>query len=325
MQPKQKLDLLVIMPGGGYVCEGYRNAGCDCIAPYIGKSLVPRVLRELYFRLHLPGQSLWYNRQVLHNPCGNIIVRDPQSNVKYLRWLRANKRQARIFFLYGNLVGNARHILPAQIPAGIERWTFDRGDSIRYDMHCRKNIDCYDSFFLSKGETLYDVLFVGADKGRAEKLLKLQSDMEALGLKTCFYITSDGRYAFPRKKCYQPYLPYKKICELTSHSRAILNYCIREDESATQRDYEAAFNGVKLITNNRGIMQSDIYHENNVFILGTRPLSELPDFLRSPLRAVDADILDRHRAANALRELIESPAGTEAQHSEPNEKGVDTL
>ncbi len=313
MRPNQKLDLLIIMPGSGYVCEGYRNAGCDCISPYVGKSIVMRVLREVHFRLRLPGQSIWYNRQVLANPCANIIVRDPQSNVAYLRWLRTKKPQARILFLYGNLVGSARHILPAQIPAGIERWTFDRGDSNRYHMRWRKNIDCYDSFFLPKGETLYDVLFVGMDKGRAEKLLKLQGDMDTLGLTTYFHITSDRSYQFPRKPFYKPFLPYQTICELTSHSRAILNYCIREDESATQRDYEAAFNGVKLITNNRGIVQSDIYCEDNVFILGTRPLNDLPAFLRSPVRPVDADILNRHRAANALRALIEKPANAEAE------------
>jgi hypothetical protein len=247
-------------------------------------------------------------------------VRDPQSNAAYLRWLRKKKLGARILFQYGNLVGHARHILPTQIPDGIEGWTFDKGDSVRYHLAWREHIECFDSFFVPKGEIQYDVLFVGMDKGRAEKLLRLQSDMGALGLTTNFYITSDRRYQFPQKKCYKPFLPYRKICEMISHSRAILNYCIKDNESATQRDYEAAFNSVKLITNNVGIENSDIYDERNVFILGRRSLFELPDFLRSPYHEMDPTILNRHRASNALSELIRRPSGGEPMEEE---KGVD--
>ena len=72
----------------------------------------------------------------------------------------------------------------------------------------------------------------------------------------------------------------------------------------TLRPMEAMFFKKKLITNNADIINYNFYNSENIFILGQRPLEEIPAFLDEPVREVPEDILDEYRMENWLEDFF---------------------
>ena len=288
-----KNDSVILTAKRGYTTEGLRKVGYTVLYPFRDKTIIGRILREIWFRLGLP-ETAWYSREVLTLQPKHITVHDPQITRGYLLWLQKEFPNATLHFQYDNLVGNARHLRPEQIPEGIDASTYDPADSKKYGLRLREGGGGYfPSYIGTKRPTKYDVFFVGADKGRGEYLVELEKQLQALGLKTKFIITADGRFA-KRKSYYSPRIPYEKVIEYDNESRALLNVAMPGQEAATLRDYESVYNQVKLITTNPHIKKYDIYKEENVFILGERELSELPAFLETPFVPLDEEILKRN-------------------------------
>lgn len=282
-----KDGVIFITARKSYVVDGLKNDGYTVMRPYKDKSIIGRVLRELWFRFHLPEQ-VWYIK--VHKEIYNIIVQDPLITKEYLKWLKKIKPKAKIYFMYGNMVGNAKHILPNEIPDGISVWTYDSYDAKKYGLNLYEG-GYSRSFIGNKKETKYDVFYVGADKGRGEFLMELQRQMEVLGVKTKFIITA-GSILSKKKKYYSKPISYSKVIEYVNKSKAVLNIAMPNQTGVTMRDYESIFNEVKLITNNQSIKHFTFYKEENVFILGERSLAELPVFLSTPFVPIDDKVKD---------------------------------
>lgn len=284
--------LIYITARERYVIDGLRASGYTVLYPYKERTLLGRVLRELWFKLHLP-EKVWYSKKCLKMNPEKIILHDPLITRGYIDWLREKFPMTSISFDYQNLVGRAKHLTPSQIPKDIRITTYDKGDSDKYNIELRTNGEYAPCYIGEKKPIKYDVFFVGADKGRGEYLLNLQKEMNALGLSTKFIITADGRFS-RRKAYYSKRIPYSKVIEYDNESRAILNISMPGQVGLTLRDLEAAFNKVKLITDNVNIRSFDLYKEENVFILGERELKELPEFLLRPYVDIDSDILNKY-------------------------------
>ena len=284
-----KNQTVILSTKRGYTTQGLQNAGYTVLYPFRDKTFLGRCLREVWIRMKLP-ESVWYSRAVTKLNPQYITLHDPQITRKYLLWLQKEFPKAHIHFQYDNLVGNARHLRPEQIPEGIDASTYDPADSKKYGLRLRPAGGYFAKYIGIKRPTKYDVFFVGADKGRGEYLLELEKQMKELGLKTKFIITADGRIA-KHKSYYSKRIPYEKVIEYDNESRAILNVTMPGQTGATMRDYESVFNQVKLITTNPNIRNYDIYKEENVFILGERDLKELPAFLQTPFVPLDEEIL----------------------------------
>ena len=283
-----------------YVVDGLKNDGYTVIRPYKDKSIVGRILREVWFRLHLPEQ-VWYSKSEDRD---NYIIQDPLITKRYLKWLRKMHPNSKIYFMYGNMVGNAKHILPNEIPISISVWTYDLHDAKKYGLNLYEG-GYSRSFIGKKRATKYDVFYVGADKGRGEYLLDLRRQMEKIGIKTKFIITADGRFA-KKKKYYSKTISYSKVVEYVNESKAVLNIVMPNQTGATMRDFESVFNEVKLITNNQSIKDFAFYKEENVFILGKRPLSELPVFLDTPFTPIEDKVKDGLTMNKVVESLLNS-------------------
>lgn len=270
-----------------YVVDGLKNDGYTVLRPYKDTTIIGRVIREIWFRSGLP-ERVWYIK--IKKEADDIIVQDPLITKEYLEWLIKTYPKSRIHFIYGNMVGNAKHLLPNEVPKGILVWTYDSHDANKYGLNLYEG--CYSKSFIGKKkETKYDVFYVGADKGRGKYLLDLQRRMEELGMKTKFIITADGRFA-KKKNYYSKPISYLKVIEYVNESKAVLNIVLPNQTGATMRDYESVFNEVKLITNNHSIKDFAFYKEENVFIIGERSLSDLPEFLFSAFVPIEDDIKD---------------------------------
>lgn len=262
------------------------------LRPYKDKTLASRIVREIWFRLGLP-EHIWYNKNILKYLPKTISVYDCLITPKFLQWVLDNNPNSRITFDYCNLVGRAKHIYPDQIPYGISATTYDQADSERYGMLLRSGGEFPAEHLRERQSTEYDIFYVGADKGRGEYLLELKKTFEGMGLRVKMIVTADGKFS-KRKRYYSKPISYSQVLDYDSKSKAILNIILPGQVGATQRDYEALFLKAKLITNNKNARYFDFYKEENVFILGERPLDELPQFLEADFCPVKEEILEKH-------------------------------
>ncbi len=284
----------------GYATKGLRAEGFDVVYPYRDKTLFGRVIREIWFRSGLP-ERVWYTK--IKRGIDNIIVQDPLITKKYLEWLKKTQPKSKIHFLYGNMVGNAKHVTPNCIPEGITKWTFDMNDSKKYGIMLHSSGGYSTSYIGSKKAILYDVFYVGTDKGRGGYVCELEKQINMLGLKTKFIITANGKLS-KKKGYYSKPIPYSEVIEYDNASKSILNIVMPNQIGATMRDFESIFNSVKLITTNQSIKDYDFYKEENVFILGERNLSELPDFLNSPFQPIEEKILKKYTIPALVEEIV---------------------
>ena len=288
---KGNQDILIIEAGLG---SKELTAGQDglCFRPYKDKTIIGRVLREIWFRLGLK-EAIWYNKIITQYSPNLILVKDCLITRDYLSWLVEEFPKSRITYQYCNLVGKAKHLLPVDVPKGIELVTFDPGDSKKYQMILAQGHEFPKCNLRQRLPIEYDVFYVGTDKGRAESLLELKEQMEAQGLNVKMLIMRDSKLS-RWKPFYSKRIPYEKVLEYDCKSKAILNIVHDGQSGATMRDYESIFLKSKLITNNTHIKEYDFYKRENVFILGEDDFSKIKEFVDLPFEEIDSSILERH-------------------------------
>lgn len=297
-----KSDTLLLKTGGGYYLEGARYEGYRMLDPYQGRGVILRILREICFRIPFLPKKCWYNYAISEKQYSYIIVFDTLITSDFLNWLKKIQPHAHIHFAYMNMVGNARHILPTKIPQGISVWTYDEADRKKYNLHFFRNNPYFKCYVKPLTEPKYDVMFVGADKGRANYLLSLEKKLNLMGLRTCFIITKDGRFS-KNKPFYKNPISYDELTTIVSESRSVLNVVMPNQTGVSMRDIESIMFGVKLITTNKSIKEKDFYHPNNIFELDGLNVDGILDFLKKPVIPVDEKIKWRYSIEGFVTEL----------------------
>ena len=273
-------NTIYIMAPKGYARKGIEEKGIKAFSPYHGDDLPLRLFREVCFRVPFLPKAIWYNREALGRGAEYINIIDVNIIPHYLKWIKRHYPHAQINYIYDNMVGKARNIDPGQAPEGIRVWTYDDYDARKYGMRLYKNYWVNEKLMKPKKSNKYDVFFIGRDKGRAQKLLELERRLNEMGLTTKFIITKDKKFS-KEKPYYQPAISYEQVIDYDTSSRALLNITMENQEGVTMRDMESVAIGLKLITTNRNIRNKDLYHENNVFILGIDDFDSLPSFLNA--------------------------------------------
>ena len=297
-----KKEILFISADVGYTKIGLEKEGYNILHPYNYKTIVGRSLLEVLRRTKLP-QKVLFNKKILNSKYKYIIIQDSIITEQFLRWIQKNCSDSKIIFQYNNMVGKAHHLLPRQIPQGIEIWTYDKHDSQKYGIRLSKHGGYYTAFIGKKREKKYDVMYVGKDKGRAEDILNIKKKIEEMGLTTKFMIMPSTRIS-KKKSYYSEPISYENVIKLVTESRAILNITLPQQTGATLRDYESIYNEVKLITTNQDIASFDFYRKENIFIIGKDNFSDLGEFIKTPFVSLDREILRKYSLDEAVKEWI---------------------
>lgn len=298
-----KTNTVFIMAAKGYARKNIENEGITVYSPYHGDDGFLRILREFCFRIPFLPKAIWYNKSFLNGNYSFINIIDVNITKHFLKWIIKFFPNAQVNFIYNNMVGKARNISPKKIPKGIRIWTYDDYDAKKYNINLFNNYWVNKQILKPKKTPEYDVFFVGKDKGRGDKIRKLEKKFKNMGLKTKFIIAKDGRIS--RKKAYhQKAISYEQVIDFDTRSRSILNITMENQEGVTMRDMEATAIGVKLITTNRNIINKDLYNENNVFILGVDDLESLPSFLKKKNVNVWDGIKQKHTFDAMLDEIV---------------------
>ncbi len=297
-----KKDVLFITAETGYVKKGLENGGYAVLHPYRYKTVLGRIFLEFLIRIKAPQKGM-FNKQILKSSRKFIIVQDSIITRQFLNWLKSHLPDSKIIFDYTNMVGKAHHILPNEIPEGIDVWTYDKHDSDKYDLNLFSSGGYLTSFIGEKCEKKYDIIYVGKDKGRAEYILELQKKFEEMGLTTKFLIMPSTRVS-KKKRFYSKPIPYEEVIKLVTESRAILNIALPNQQGATMRDYESIFNDVKLITTNQIVNNFEFYDPNNMYILTNDNIEGVKDFMSLPYHPIKESILEKHTIDSFVKEII---------------------
>ena len=292
--------------GNDYWQKAVRGYGFVTETPYKESSIMSRILREVWFKLGLP-KKIWFNKAVDDVQTNTFIVKDVQICKEFFEWLRARRPDARIILDYDNRVFNS--INPDSVEASdIEKWTYDPDDADRYNMRL-KEPSYFDCFKISvdkrKEPKEFDVVYVGRDKGRADYLLSLEQDFQRGGLRTYFHISPTHRYQLGKKKYYRPTIKYEEYLELINKNTAILNIMPENQKALTMRDFEAVFNGIKCITNNKAIKEFEQYDVSRFFVLGEDRMEDLSNFISREFKPVDEQELEKYGICKSLEKMLD--------------------
>lgn len=108
----------------------------------------------------------------------------------------------------------------------------------------------------------YDVFFVGTDKGRLSLLLSIYERLDALGLKSKFYIFGVPKESQRHRNgiVYNQYISYESVLKCVQQSRCVLEILQDGCNYMSLRTREAIHYHKKLLTTNKFINQSKIYN-----------------------------------------------------------------
>lgn len=313
----QKEKIMMIGQSHGWSYKYMQDLGFHFEDSYINHGILFRLIREIFFRLRLPGKSFFYNRRVI---CENklLIIGESLITVDYIAWLHRKCPSCKLILLYSNPV-NPRYT-PDKFPdEWCEKWTSDKEDAIRYGMHLWEGGGYFRQWSVERLEPVYDVFFVGKDKNRLNKLRLLENEMNRRGIRTMFYITWERSWQKKQDGIHRPFLPYEDVLSYIGKSRAILHLLDGAQKGITLRIQESLIHKVKLITDDKDLVNYDFYHPNNIFILGKDIMDELRSFLDAPYVEVESEFF-QHAYCEDMIETIATASMNQLESSTQTER-----
>ncbi|MDX7811693.1 hypothetical protein, partial [Aeromonas caviae] len=190
---------------------------------------------------------------------------------------------------------------------GVNIWTFDEQDSIRYGLRYHPQIHALD-FGHEKRYSGSGFFFVGQDKGRFNILLKLKETLNSRGVRCSLFISNVSHNAFyDDVKIIENAIPYNDYIKMIDSFGGIIDIVQEHQNGLTLRVLEAQFYRKKLITNNSSIKNFDFYKKENVFVLDENfSLSDLDVFLKGRFIPVDENILSKYHISSLISNMISS-------------------
>lgn len=154
-----------------------------------------------------------------------------------------------------------------------------------------------------------DVFFLGRDKGRLSKLEKIRKDNQTLNI--CYHIVAEPESFFQRVlkflsvKKYAT-IPYIENLKLTLRSRSVLEIGKDDQVGFTMRVFEALCAGKKVITNNKSILNTDLYDESLIYIIDDfEEENDLSEFLNQEQIHINLQLLEKYSPYYVISNIIE--------------------
>ena len=233
-----------------------------------------------------------------------VIMNASAITVPVARYILRKKPDMRIIAWYRNPV--VKSINPDEFTRhNCEVWSFDEADCAKYGMQYNTQY-YYNDIQQKESPIKFDILFIGTDKGRTEKLLEFKEIFDHAGISNYFHITAGKRNVNENYRyLFKDVIPYTKIIEYIFESKAILDFVAKKQSGLTLRPLESIFFQKKLITNDSTMRQRDFYCMENIFILGEDPIENLKEFINSPYKPIDKDIVNRYDFDSWMQRFFE--------------------
>lgn len=244
------------------------------------------------------------NAQLRNIEDDTIIIFDasrPQINT--LKWIIEKNPNKRYIFYYWNPVNTGIH--PQFIPKEYEKWSYSQYDCKKYGMQYNSTF-YFDSLLDINQNTKsihQDVFSICKNKGRKKTLIDLKNELDIMGITSKFIITA----THPRiqRIGYQKALPYDEVLNQVCSSKALIDYYSDSYAGLSLRVMESIFFEKKLITNNETIYDYNFYEPENIFVLENDNINDLKEFINSPYKKIDKQIVDYYLFENWMKRFEE--------------------
>lgn len=272
------------------------------------KTLFLKIISRIDRKLSINSSSFFYKKS-WKNALGDykqvILVAHPDS-IGIVSYLNKNFPDLKVIIWYNNPI--KYEISPKYfLNKNCEVWTFDLTDAKKYNLkYNRQYIDVTPIYKVSSENNpiIFDIVFVGQDKGRLNELLELKNTFESNDLTVYYHITEskDSKIGYN----YQKNINYQSLLRLESQSKVILEILQKGQKGISLRPLEALFLNKKLITNNPEILNEDFYCSENIFIIGVNNKNDLKKFVQTPLKPISPDVILRYSFENWIKNFFDS-------------------
>lgn len=235
----------------------------------------------------------------------DVIIVQASSVTKHIpKYLRKLNYKGRIIYWYWDPVSGS--VNPNKIDRNdCEIWSFDIEDCKKFNLKFNNTYYVYDKEdylnLRNKNDEIYDVCYIGRDKGRLRYLKEIELKLKNQGLKTFFYIVATKPYSLSAKKL-NPAIDYLEVLDIVSKSKAILDINQKDQSGLSMRCMESIFLNKKLITNNKFVLGNPLFKDDNVFIIDHD--RDLKSFLNKENKSLPNDI-DIYSFENWLKALLQ--------------------
>lgn len=152
-----------------------------------------------------------------------------------------------------------------------EQWSFDPDDCQEYNL--KYNTQYFSKKYINENiKKEYDIYFLGTDKNRVNKILKLDKIFNEIGLKANFHVVKSPLEEVNSNIVYKKEISYKENLKNIVKSEVIMDIPISGQRGLTLRPLEALYYKRKLISFNEELKKQSFYNENNILILNEKDL-----------------------------------------------------
>lgn len=290
-----KKETIIIYDSVSYFIPYLENHGVKVFPQYqdldkkpLLTRIILKIVRRISFRMGW-FVNFWYGEW--KSLASNIEQAIFFATVKkgHILYLKKKNPNIRIIVWYWDPV--YRCFNPNLLDDSFEKWSFDKNDCKNYSLNYNTTFYFKEIKLSRSTEKVYDILFLGVDKGRREKLETLQNQLDEQNFITKFHIVSD------KSKSLKP-VSYNEYLEMIQHSAAILDYIQEGQAGMTLRVMESIFLNKKLITNDETIKHEKFYCSENIFVLGKDNISNLHKFINSPYQKLPDDVVNYYDFSN---------------------------
>jgi len=226
-------------------------------------------------KCELPFKRIWFKR-VLKGI--NICEQDEVYFLLYesfhltyskvfLRYLKRKYPNSKLCFMFSNPADDYNKTKVKYIEEYLDAIiTFNKKDADENNyLFCPiqpYKVPIYDG----KMEEHSDLFFIGADKGRLDKLLLIYEHLSREGAKCDFYIVGvpNDKQKYSDKIHYNQRLTYEEVLKKVASTNCVLELLQNEENYISIRTVEAMQYHTKLLTSNNSVKSSSLYNENTI-------------------------------------------------------------
>lgn len=274
------------------------NNGVQVVNPYRKMRLFSKILHRINLIIPIYKGGYWYNKTIKSLQSYSVIFiyayRESPELIKYI--CRHKQKEQRIIIWFWNPV--IRSFNPQKIQSSdCEVWSFDKNDCLQYGMNYNTTYYFKEFVNIRYCKKEQDVLFLGLNKGRGEKIQVIKNEIERKGFSTYIHIVDETLSTKKRL----PYMSYDEYLDKLLNSVAILDVIQEKQSGETRRVMEALFFQKKLITTQLDIVNSDYYYRDNIFIIGYDSWDVFSEFMNKPYRKIPKKILVEYEFSTWLK------------------------
>ncbi len=268
---KKTLFLIQTDPKNDAMYQEWKKKGYMASIIFKEQWKIVRLIRRIWIYFCLPALGFWLGSWKYElESYDTIILHISKLTLNLPKWIHKKYPNIRIICWYWNVVDNETK--PEKITdTNVEFWSFDLQDCLKYKM--KFNIQYYScEEVCTDADIIYDIYFIGRNKGRKDQILNLQKIAEMQGLRCDFNIIYNN----------DKIKTYLEVKNDILKSKAILEINKKGQDGYTLRVLESLFLDKKLITNNLSILNAPFYRKNNIFVIGHDSLDDLKKFMEQP-------------------------------------------